>query len=194
MDFKQVVKQSRSYRGYDESHVVTREQLETLVDYTRFAPSSINFQPFKYFLSCDAETNAIIQPLTGWARRLQATMKLPHEGKNPTAFIVICHDKTVSDNVPRFTKDVGIVAQTILLGATAMGLGGCMIGNFNADDVHAALKLEENFVPVLIVALGKPNEEIVITDFEEGGDIGYYRDENDVHYVPKRTLEQIIIK
>ncbi|MEA4920226.1 MAG: nitroreductase family protein [Clostridiaceae bacterium] len=193
MQFKELVEKNRSYRGYDEKYVITREQLETLIDYTRFCPSSINFQPFKYFLSCDKETNAIIQPMTAWARRLQAQMTLPHEGKMPTAFIVICHDKNIGPNTERFSKDVGIVAQTILLGAVDMGLGGCMIGNYNPDKVKEALGLEENLQPVLIVALGKPDEKIVITDIPQSGEIGYYRDENDVHYVPKRSLKDILI-
>lgn len=48
-------------------------------------------------------------------------------------------------------------------------------------------------MPVLIVAIGKPDETIVLTDVKEDGDINYYRDENDVHYVPKRSLEDLII-
>ena len=41
---------------------------------------------------------------------------------------------------------------------------------------------------------GKPAEKIVIKEIEEGEDIAYYRDENDVHYVPKRKLSDIILK
>ena len=73
-------------------------------------------------------------------------------------------------------------------------LGGCMIGNYNADSVKKELHLAENLAPVLIVAFGKPAEKIVIKEIEEGENIAYYRDENDVHYVPKRKLEDIIIK
>ena len=46
---------------------------------------------------------------------------------------------------------------------------------------------------MLIVALGKPDEKVVITDVPKDGDIGYYRDEDDVHYVPKRRLEDIVL-
>ena len=121
-------------------------------------------------------------------------MKLPHPGMEPPAFIVILQDTKINDSMTRFQKDVGIVAQTMLLAAAERGLGGCMIGNYNADSVKKELHLAENLAPVLIVAFGKPAEKIVIKEIEEGENIAYYRDENDVHYVPKRKLEDIIIK
>ena len=120
-------------------------------------------------------------------------MVLPHPGKEPTAFIVICLDKTISENEKIFTRDLGIVAQTILLRAVEMGLGGCMIGNFVRSEVAAALDLPEHLEPLLVVALGKPDEEIVLTDLPEDGNTNYYRDAADVHYVPKRALEDLII-
>ena len=90
-------------------------------------------------------------------------------------------------------EDMGIVAQTILLAAVDMGLGGCMIGNFVRAEVSAALDLPEHLEPLLVVALGKPDEEIVLTDLPEDGNTNYYRDADDVHYVPKRALEDLII-
>ena len=82
----------------------------------------------------------------------------------------------------------------MLLAGAWKGLVGCMIGNYNADSVKKELSLAENLAPVLIVAFGKPAEEIVIKEIEEGESIAYYRDENDVHYVPKRKLSDILIK
>lgn len=37
------------------------------------------------------------------------------------------------------------------------------------------------------------NEKVVLTEIEDGESTKYYRDENDVHYVPKRKLKDIII-
>ena len=95
--------------------------------------------------------------------------------------------------MPRFQKDVGIAAQTILLAAVEMGLGGCMIGNFNPKEIRSALNLPDTLMPVLLVAIGKPDETVVIREIEEGGDTAYYRGENGVHYVPKRKLKDIIL-
>ena len=191
--FKDIVKASRSYRGYDESYRFSREELEDFVDCARFAPSSVNAQPFRYYLAWENEEVDRIQKLTNWARALPQ-MQLPHPGMCPTGFIIICQDLNLGASIPRYQKDVGIVAQTMLLAAAERGLGGCMIGNYNADSVKKELHLAENLAPVLIVEFGKPAEKIVIKEIEEGENIAYYRDENDVHYVPKRKLEDIIIK
>ena len=167
--------------------------MEDFVDCARYAPSSVNAQPFRYYLAWEKEEVSRIQKLTNWARALPQ-MKLPHPGMCPTGFIIICQDLNLGASIPRYQKDVGIVAQTMLLAAAEKGLGGCMIGNYNADSVKKELNLAENLAPVLIVAFGKPAEKIIIKEIEEGEDIAYYRDENDVHYVPKRRLSDIIIK
>ena len=125
--FEKLVRQNRSYRGFDESRKVDREELLRMVDCARLSASSVNLQPLKYYLAWEPEAVGRIQPLTGWARNLPE-MTLPHKGMYPTAFIVICQDKSISDSLARFQKDVGIAAQTILLAAVEMGLGGCMIG------------------------------------------------------------------
>ena len=192
MDFLELNKKNRSYRNYDAAYAVTEEQLKKLVELTRFCPSSVNMQPFKYYLSCDPETNGRIQPLTKWARALQP-MEIPKPGHYPTAFIVICYDETIGPGVERFWKDVGIVAQTIVLGASEMDLGGCMIGNFSPAKISAALELPATLRPVLIIAIGKPKETIVLWDAPAGSSLNYYRDEQDVHYVPKRMLSELLI-
>ena len=190
--FKELVKKNRSYRGYDENRRISREELMEFVDCARFAPSSVNRQPFKYMLAYTQEDLDKIQPLTGWARALPH-MKLPHPGKCPTAFIVICQDTEWDADLNRYIRDVGIVAQTMLLAAVEKGLGGIMIGNFSPEKLAKALELPDNIIPMLIVAFGKPDEQIVLTEVEEGDSIQYYRDEQDVHYVPKRKLEDIIL-
>lgn len=193
MILKDLLKQDRSYRGYDESRKITREELEDFVDCARYAPSSVNMQPFKYLLVYETEEVDRLQALTSWARGLPE-LNLPREGHRPTAFIVICQDTSLFESIPRFQKDVGIVAHTLLLAATEKGLGGCMIGNYDAGKVKKEMNLPEQFMPVLVVAFGKPDETIVLKDLEPGAPTAYYRDENDVHYVPKRTLEEVIIK
>ena len=189
--FIDLVKKSRSYRGYDETRRITREELTDFVDCARFAPSSVNRQPFRYYLAYEREQLDKIQPLTGWARALPEK-KLPYPGKRPTAFVVICQDTALDADLNRYQRDVGIVAQTMLLAAAERDLGGVMIGNFSPEKLSEVLELPENIVPMLIVAFGRPDEEIVLTEIAEGESVKYYRDENDVHYVPKRRLEDVI--
>ena len=182
---------NRSYRGFDESRRITREEMLEFVDLTRYTASSVNLQPLKYYIAYEPEKVSLIQSMTKWARAL-SELNLPFEGTCPTGFIVICQDTNIAPNTARFMKDVGIVAQTILLAATEKGLGGCMIGNFLPGEVKEKLELAENIEPMLIVAIGKPAEKIVLTELQ-GDNINYYRDENNVHYVPKRKLEDILL-
>ena len=190
--FKDLVKANRSYRGFDESRRVTKEELMEMVDCSRLAASSVNMQPLQYYLAWEKETVDKIQPLTGWAKGLP-DLELPHERMCPTAFIIICQNTQVYESLARFQKDVGIAAQTILLAATEMGLGGCMIGSFSAGAVKEALGLADHLAPLLVVAIGKPAEKIVLTEAGQGESVKYYRDENDVHYVPKRRLQDLIL-
>ena len=188
---KDLVFANRSYRGYDESYRFTKEKLISYVDLTRFTASSVNAQPLKYHIAYEKDEVDLIQKMTRWARALPE-IELPHEDMCPTGFIIICQDTDISENLARFQKDIGIVAQTILLSAVEDNLGGCMIGNFSADEVREKLNFSKNLQPMLIIALGKPNEKIVIKEIENGESVNYYRDENDTHYVPKRKLKDII--
>lgn len=189
---KELVIKNRSYRGYDESVAVSRETLMEFADCARLCPSSVNKQPLKYYLVWEKEMVKRVQGLTRWARALPQ-IQLPHPGHCPTAFIVICQDSEIDPNLNRYMKDVGIVAQTMLLAAVEKGLGGCMIGNFTAGEVKETLELGENLHPLLIVAFGKPDEKIVLSELPESGDTNYYRDQEDVHYVPKRRLEDELL-
>ena len=189
---KDLIIKNRSYRGYDETYYFTKEQLINYVDGARLCASSINIQPLKYYIAWKNPEVGIIQSRIKWARQLP-NMTLPHPGMAPTAFIVICQDETISDNLNRFMKDIGIVAQSILLMAAEEELGGCMIGNFNAGEIRDGLGLPDHLHPMLVIALGKPAETIILTEVGEDGNTAYYRDENDVHYVPKRKLEDILI-
>ena len=152
----------------------------------------MNRQPFKSYLPSEKAQTDLSQPLTGWARNLPEK-HLPYPGKRPPAFIVICQNTEWDADLTRYRVDVGIVAQTILLAAAEAGLGGIMIGNFSPEKLREALSLPQSLVPMLVLAIGKPDETVVLTEAGPGESLKYYRDENDVHYVPKRRLEDVII-
>ena len=190
--FLDLVKQARSHRGFRQDRKVTRQELEHLVECARFTPAARNDQVLKYYLAEKTETVAAIQPLTKWAGAL-AELHLPRKGAEPVAYIVICLDGSLAENPAPYQRDVGIVAQTMLLAAAEMGLNGCMIGSFAAGELREKLGLPEAIKPQLLLALGEGTDRIVMTDVGEDGSTTYYRDAEDIHYVPKRTLEQLIL-
>ena len=188
--FKELVLKNRSYRGYDASVKQKREALINLIDHARLMPAARNAQPLKYFLAYEDEVVKKIQAHTRWAGAL-TDLNLPFEGEEPTSFIVILHDTDLQPVVAQFQHDVGIAAAAITLAATECELGCCMIGAYSATGVKEVMQTPENLVPVLVIAIGKPTEEIVLTEAIEGH-VTYYRDEN-VHYVPKRKLTDLIV-
>ncbi|MCR5216524.1 MAG: nitroreductase family protein [Lachnospiraceae bacterium] len=190
MEFREMVLKNRSYRGFDESVAISKEELMDLVDLARNTPSARNLQPLKYHLSYEKEEVESILAYTRWAGALPA-LHLPKDGQHPTAFILICNDGQLAADPKASSKDVGIVAQTMLLGAVEKGLGGIMIGAFDQEGVKEYLKIPANLQPQLLIALGKPVEEIHLVDMKDGR-YNYYRDDAGVHYVPKRSMEEIL--
>lgn len=192
MTFLDMVKKNRSYRGFDESRRISREELLELVECARLTPSAANRQPLKYDLIWQPEEVSAVLKLTRWAAALPER-HLPDPGKGPTAFIVMLQETEWVKEAAACQRDIGIAAQTLLLAATEKGLGGLMIGNFDRAGLENLRQYPEHLVPQLVIALGKPDERIVLTEAETNGPVSYYRDEQDVHYVPKRRLDDIVI-
>ena len=180
----------RSYRSFDESVRISREELTAFVDHARLAPSSMNIQPLKYKLCTEKGECDILLRNTKWAAALR-DMTIPPEGHAPTAYVVICVDTDVSDK-DIFARDVGIAAEIVMLSATEKGYGGCMISNFSAEKLAEELGLAENIVPKLVLGLGKPDETVTLVGVGENG-TSYFRDEAGHHFVPKRSLDEIIL-
>ena len=189
---KDLILANRSYRGFDEEYKFDREQLESILDTVRICPSAANLQPLAYYIAYEQDKVEQILDCTKWAAALPE-LKLPKEGHHPTGFIVICQDTSISGNLNSSMIDIGIVAQSILLILTEKNLGGIMIGNFDLDRLKTVLNLPEKYEPQLLVAMGKPDEKIVLTDVKADGSTRYYRDEEGTHYVPKRALKNILI-
>ncbi len=186
---RELVAGNRSCRRFDEESAVDRRTLEELVDLARLSPSAANLQPLKYILSCDPQQNARVFPCLAWAGYLK-DWPGPAEGERPTAYIVILGDTQISKT---FGCDHGIAAQSILLGAREKGLAGCIIGLIQREKLRESLSIPAHYEILLVIALGRPRERVVIEEVGPGGDIKYWRDDEGVHHVPKRPLKELII-
>ncbi|MBG0784949.1 MAG: nitroreductase family protein [Anaerolineaceae bacterium] len=189
MSLKALVRQSRSYRRFDEKVMVSGEVLRELIGLAEYAPTGSNQQPLKFWLSNTPEMNAVIFPNLAWAGALK-DWKGPAEGERPAAYILILGNTEIRQN---FGVDHGIAAQTIMLGAAEQGLGGCMIASVRRESLRKALDIPERYEILLVLALGRPAETVVTEPVGEDGNITYYRDAEDVHHVPKRGLDELIL-
>jgi nitroreductase len=187
---KDLIQKNRSYRRFQQAHRVDKEDLRELVDLARLSASASNRQPLKFILCCDPEVNAQIFSTLAWAGFL-TDWDGPVEGERPSAYIIILHDTRIT---PSVGCDHGIAAQSIMLGATEKGLGGCIIGSVQRGRLRKMLELPAEFETLLVLALGKPNEKVVIEPLAEQVDFEYWRDDEDVHHVPKRSLDELILQ
>ncbi len=185
-----IVAEARSIRSFDTSKPIKREVLISFVDTLRLIPASCNYQALKYLIITDKAECDYMRSQTRWAALLP-DYNGPDAAHSPTAYMVICHDTSVTENETMYLKDVGIAAQTVNLLAREKGIGCCMIGSFNIGAVSEYFSLPENIKPKLTLALGYPDEFPVCED--EKGSVVYYRDENNVHHVPKRKTKDLII-
>jgi nitroreductase len=186
---RDLIKSNRTFRRFYEGEKIEREILMGLVDLARLSASAGNMQPLKYILVCEPEQRAAVFACLGWAGYL-TDWPGPPEGERPAGYIVVLGDREISKN---FWCDHGIAAQSILLGAREQGLGGCMHGSIKQDELRKALGITDRYEIMLVISLGKPKEEVVLEEVGADGSIKYWRDEQGVHHVPKRKLEDLVV-
>jgi len=188
----ELVHRNRSYRRFFENERIEHAFLESLIDLARKSASARNLQPLKYIISSDAEINEKVFPHLAWAGYLK-NWKGPEKGERPAAYIIVLHDTAIETTEELLWCDLGLACQNILLGAVEKGYGGCLIGAIQKDKLAESLDIPVRYIPLLVIALGKPKEKVVLEEVGDGREIRYYRDGKGVHHVPKRRIKDIIL-
>lgn len=186
---RDLIEKNRSYRRFWQQVPIEFETLRELVDLARLSASAGNVQPLRYILSSDPKKNTMVFPNLAWARYIE-NWPGPSDGERPSAYIVILGDKQVDHPLH---CDHGIAAQSILLGATERGFGGCIIGAINKPKLRQVLNIPDRYEILLVLVLGKPREKVEIEKLGADGSAKYWRDGEGVHHVPKRALDDIIL-
>jgi nitroreductase len=187
---KELLLKNRSYRRFYEDIKIERKTLENLIDNVRISPSAANNQPLKFIISNETEKNNLIFPCLSWAGYL-TDWSGPEKGERPAAYIVILGDTNISKD---FYSDPGIAILAILLGASEEGYGACTIASVDKGRLRKDLKIDNRYEILYVIALGKAKERVVLEDTGKDGDIKYWRDNNEVHHVPKRPLNELILE
>jgi nitroreductase len=188
MTIHELILKNRSYRRFYQDVKIDLNTLKDLVELSRLSASGPNIQPLKYILSCEPEKNQLIFKTLAWAAYLK-NWPGPEDGERPAAYIIVLGDKRLKES---FGYDPGIAVQSMLLGAVEKGLGGCIIGSISRDSLRKDLNIPDQLEILLVIALGKPKETVVIEPLGSNGDIKYWRDDKGVHHVPKRSIEELI--
>ncbi len=183
----ELLKINRSYRRFDESIKIPEELIKEWVSSVRFTASTRNIQALKYHIVI--ENNKVLELCSQvhWAGYLKAWSG-PIEGERPSAFLIQLLDTTLSKSSK---WDEGLQLEAITLMAAASGYGACIMAAFDKNKVKNIFSLPEHLEPITLVALGKPIETVQIVDFVNS--VEYYRTEDLIHHVPKRSLEDILV-
>ena len=177
---------NRTHRSFDSAFKVREDQLRRIIEVATKIPSARNQQVLRFRPVLADEAHKLLPHI-----RLGGALPelhLPFAGTEPRAFIVICSTVEESKYVD---VDLGIVAQSMLLQATEIGLGGICIGAFDREPLRQRLNLR--YEPLLVLAIGRPAERIELVECSEGESLTYYRREG-THYVPKIKVENLILK
>lgn len=185
---RELIIKNRSYRRFDQSVPVPMELLREMVEAARLSGSARNMQPLRYMLFNEPADCARIFPTLAWAGYLKEWPG-PAEEERPSAYIIQLGDLDLTDD---WWCDDGIAVQSMLLTAVEQEFGGCIIGSVQREKLRSLLDIPERYKIIQVLALGKPAEKVVINTIS-GGDIKYWRDQEGVHHVPKRGLDELII-
>ena len=183
---------SRSYRIFDENYKLKRDDLVDLIELTRYCPCGKNNQSLRFIPIYQEETLREIYPCLSWAAYLN-DWNGPIKGQRPTGIILIVSKNGKLDD-PIIAADMGIFSQTIMLGAVEKNLGGCMIRAINRSRIRQIINLPQDYTIHMALAIGKPTQEVIIEDINEGDDIKYWMDKDNTHHVPKIKLNDLIIE
>lgn len=188
-DFRTLVEQARSCRRFVEQDPLTMADLEWLIDCARMTPCARNQQTLRYSLITQGQVCDDLFAKTTWAGALK-DWGGPHPGERPTAFIVI----SLPGNAGHLTwVDLGIAAQTIQLAATSRAWGCCILASFDVENCRTLCHIPEELAPRLVLGLGKAAETRVVEPVPADGRLAYWRDADNVHHVPKLSLDQLVI-
>lgn len=191
-DFKSLVERTRTCRRFRQDQAIDLERLQWFIELARLSGSARNCQPCQYALINDADLCNRVFPYLGWAGYL-SDWKGPSEGERPAAYILCLLNRNwLKGSEKEAHFDLGIASQNMLLGAATLGILGCRIGAFSPK-LAELFRLPEHLSLELVIALGTPGEEIVLEQMQSPEQVQYWRDEQQLHHVPKRPISDVII-
>lgn len=186
METMEAIRKRRTIRRFLQK-VIPFDTLKELVDAARLAPSGGNLQPWEFLVVDDKSLLEPVFSTLAWAAYLGPEGK-PKEGEKPVAYIIALNNKKLKALTP--LADFGAAIQNILLAAIDRGIGSCWIGSVQKEKLAQILNIPDDYSIEYVIALGYPAETAVAEP--ETGSLKYWRDNQGVHHVPKRGLDDVL--
>ena len=143
-----------SGRAYDATKVVTHNQVITLLEAARWAPSCYGDQPWRFIVwNKNSDAQAWQQAFDCLAPANQTWVK------NAPVLLLVCADTLFSHNqqANRWGQyDTGAAAENLCLQASSMGLMAHQMGGFNPDAARESFAIPAQYIPMAMVSVGYP--------------------------------------
>ena len=189
MSLNELLTTSRTCRHFQKGAGLSEATLSDLVDLARISPSARNAQVLRYAIVADAAARRQMFGLITMGGALTESQR-PTADQEPGGYIVIL----APEKLDAFgLMDVGIAAQSVNLAANDRNLACCMIGAFNKPGVRALLEIPADLDPRLVLALGAPAQKRELAPLNADGSTTYFLDDEGVHRVPKRSLDEVLV-
>jgi nitroreductase len=160
-DILEVIRNRWSPRAFDASRDVSRSDLERLFEAARWAPSSLNEQPWRFVVVDRRRTpdvfDALLESLTprnrAWASAAPALVLVA---------VRLKHERLDVDN-PHAWYDAGQAVGFLTLQATATGLSIRQMQGFDADIARRVCDVPTPFEPAVVMAIGHAGDPEALT-------------------------------
>ena len=189
MDMMEFLRTRRTYRRF-EQRPVAPELLTEAVEAARIASCGNNRQTLKYMIVQSPAMVAAVQPLVHWAASLPPEQGCPKPGEQPVAFIAVLQDERLPGGSD---TDVGLAMGSMTAAAWANGVGSCLMGSIDRPALTQLLGLPEGVKLRYMVAFGYPSHQSHLVTAVDGN-VKYYLDDARDYCVPKRPLEEVLLK
>ena len=151
-----------SGRAFDAAKPVSKEQILSLCEAARWAPSCFGDEPWR-FLVWDKNSNA-----EAWQKAFDCLAPSNQTWvKNAPVILLVCADTLFGHNQTpnRWAQyDTGAAGENLCLQAADLGLMAHQMGGFNVDAAREAFAIPAQFTLMAMVAVGYAGDANLLPD------------------------------
>ncbi|MDO4961463.1 MAG: nitroreductase family protein [Eubacteriales bacterium] len=191
MDIMELMRTKRTYRRFDNSRKISDELISDIIESARISSSACNLQPLRYIVVKTPELVEKVFADTRWAAALPDGKGTPKPENHPVMFVIVTYAE--ADKTKWTDTDAGLAMSNMLTVAWANGIGSCMLDNVNRDGIKATLGIPADVAIQTVIGFGYPVHKSELVKLPDDGKVGYWIDDAENWYVPKRSMEDICV-
>ena len=160
MNFIEIAEARQSCRSYDPDRSVEQEKLNRILEAARLSPSACNGQPYHVTVCLGDKAKQVAKATQGMGMNrfaAEAPVMLVLSEKPYVATAAL--GARVKKNDYR-SIDIGILAAYITAEATAQGLGTCILGWLDDEEIRGICGLEETVRLVITLGYAKDGDPL----------------------------------